>query len=618
MLKPTLLITLLFTLNTAAANADLTQLAQHEQWHHLLHYHRVGLFDRYQSQADDPAFFLAAHGATDPEAELRATLQAFTEDHPELGDQAAQCRYPARFHWIRQQLPQQHFPVVPCPEFSQWFERINGGGLTLIFPAAYMNSPSSMYGHTLIRINRKGGGSPLLDFGINYAANADPDDNELVFSFKGLFGGYPGVVSIIPYYQKVNEYSHLESRDMWEYELDVTQEEVDQFLRHTWEIRHLHFDYYFFTENCSYHLLALLDAASERFDFADAFLARVIPADTVRVVVDSGLVRQTHFRPSTLTGLNHQIEALDGAQLHTVKQLVLDAKTPSEQIAHLSPLEQAQLLDTAYQYARYLAVRKKNPDPKLGQRSIALLSARSKLAPTQAFAPIPRPEVRDDQGHATRRFETRYGFDGSANFWQLGLRMAYHDLLDPAPGYLQGARLEMFHLQARHTFSEGLGGNERTRLQTLGLLDITSLSPRNALVTPLSWRVNTGWKRFELLDEALMAHLNAGFGFSRHAWGQTWYGLLDQELDLDNDIDKGYRLASGPMLGWLWQTSHWNVWLEGRAYADLLGAELQHRSALFGLSYSWTRDWQLRFEVQHERLLGLQENSGNVGVMVYF
>ena len=71
----------------------------------------------------------------------------------------------------------------------------------------------------------------LLAYSVNFAANADPEDNELVFSYKGLTGGYPGVVSVLPYFAKTNEYSHMEARDIWEYRLNLSQEEVDQFVR---------------------------------------------------------------------------------------------------------------------------------------------------------------------------------------------------------------------------------------------------------------------------------------------------------------------------------------------------------------------------------------------------
>ena len=68
--------------------------------------------------------------------------------------------------------------------------------------------------YTLLRINpgdnRKD--VPLAAYALNYAANANPSDNGAFYAYKGIFGGYPGVFSIVPYYQKIKEYSELENR----------------------------------------------------------------------------------------------------------------------------------------------------------------------------------------------------------------------------------------------------------------------------------------------------------------------------------------------------------------------------------------------------------------------
>src|SRR5690606_8594835 len=158
-----------------------------------------------------------------------------------------------------------------------------------------------------------------------------------------------------PYYEKAKEYHFLESRNVWEYELKVTQAEVDQFIRHGWEVRHAEMDYYFFTENCSYQLLALLDASSDRFDFTDEFLVRAIPGDTVRVLVERELVGQTTFRPSAATQLAAESRQLGDRQLEAVRHYVEQSSaSPADWLktladAGLNRDEEAsrQLLDTA-------------------------------------------------------------------------------------------------------------------------------------------------------------------------------------------------------------------------------------------------------------------------------
>ena len=64
---------------------------------------------------------------------------------------------------------------------------------------------------------------------------------------------------MFPYYMKVRIYNDVEWRDMWEYELDFKEEELSRLLDHLWELGGIYFKYYFFQENCSYHLLSLLE-----------------------------------------------------------------------------------------------------------------------------------------------------------------------------------------------------------------------------------------------------------------------------------------------------------------------------------------------------------------------
>jgi hypothetical protein len=285
--------------------AQRQRLADSRAWFALLHYKPGGLLQQWESQADDAAFFLAADGKYNPQAELVATIRAMAEPVLDDVDQHPQCRFPARYHWLQQQLPisAARLPPIDCSSLNEWFDTIRPGSLTLVFPSAYINSPSSMFGHTLLRINpddhRKD--SPLVAYALNYAANADATDSALIFSIKGLIGGYPGVFSIVPYYEKIKEYSDLENRDVWEYELDLTPSELRQLMRHAWEVRYIQFDYFFLTENCSYHMLSLMEAARPGLALTSQFEIKAIPSDTVRAVIEAELVTQVSYRPSSTT-----------------------------------------------------------------------------------------------------------------------------------------------------------------------------------------------------------------------------------------------------------------------------------------------------------------------------
>jgi len=45
---------------------------------------------------------------------------------------------------------------------------------------------------------------------------------------------------------------------MWEYELALSPDEVEQITAHTWELLRTRYAYYFFKQNCAYRMSELL------------------------------------------------------------------------------------------------------------------------------------------------------------------------------------------------------------------------------------------------------------------------------------------------------------------------------------------------------------------------
>ncbi|WP_413700811.1 DUF4105 domain-containing protein [Psychromonas sp. KJ10-10] len=287
-------------------------MSEHNYWLQLGHYREAILTD-WKSEIDSEAFFLDERGKVDPYAELQATVNAFNGIG--LTIQAREqiiCRFPARYKWLKNKI-ENNWLDINCPEFEKWQSVINPKGITLVFPTAFMNNPSSMFGHTLLRIDTKNQtrNKELVAFAVNFAAQPDVQDNATTYAFKGLVGQYPGYFSLMPYYKKVREYNDLESRDIWEYKLNLTSEEVYLVLLHLWELQNARFDYYFIDENCSYQLLALLQLARENLDLTSAFNLHVIPSDTVATLRDNELLQEPNYRPAFGTKLFHYSRAND-------------------------------------------------------------------------------------------------------------------------------------------------------------------------------------------------------------------------------------------------------------------------------------------------------------------
>jgi hypothetical protein len=369
-------------LNELVAQARQQHLAQRPEWLNLLHFKPYVYWVGMRSLADDPEFFNAPDGKTNAAAELEATLAVFSQRRkkPTKYKSAVPLHRPLplaeeELHFDPARLPEQ-----PCRRFYEWRASLDPNEITLVFPAAYLNNPASMYGHTLLRIDARDQNerTRLLAYSISYAAGTD-ETSGLIFAIRGLFGGYPGVFAITPYYLKVREYSDIENRDVWEYQLTLTPLEIDRLLMHTWELGPTHFDYYFFDENCAYHLLSLLEVARPGLELTDRFRWWAIPSDTVRAVAEQpGLVKRVVYRPATATIIRQRLTQMDVRQSVMAKDLAERKILPSDNRLHELPLtEQAKILELAYDYATYKSATG-NATTTTGEMH-ELLLARSRL-----------------------------------------------------------------------------------------------------------------------------------------------------------------------------------------------------------------------------------------------
>ncbi|WP_336365861.1 Lnb N-terminal periplasmic domain-containing protein [Marinobacter sp. C2H3] len=585
-------------------------------WLNLVHYQPDTFGSGYTSEADDPAFFLSPDGKHSPRAELNATLAAIQASGG--GDESARCRFPARDAWLRRQLDLPADPA-PCPAYDTWRRDLNTQTVTLVFAASYLNSPSSMFGHTFLRLDPPGNDQNtnlLLASTISYAADAGARDNELMFAYRGIFGGYPGVTSVEPYYDKVKLYSDIENRDLWEYTLNLTPDEVDRLLAHAWELRDKNFDYYFFDENCAYRLLALIDVARPGTRLLDNVTTHAIPSDTVRWVVDKGLVSHVRYRPSASTTVAYELDHLTDDQ-QAIASAVADGyvKPDGQELASLPTTARAHVLDATYDYVRYQSTEEKWPRELAAPLSRQLLVARSHIDGVKPVPKPPAPPVRDDQGHDTFRVSLAGGQQDHRGFSQLTVRPAYHDLLDPPEGYRPGAQLQFLRLDARLYTN-----NDELQLENLTAVEIRSLSPRDGFFSPLSWQVGVGARRTDTGEKRVLApYLDGGVGGS---WmlgaGVQAFTLATADAEVDNDLNRGFDLAPGADLGLLYQSPR--VSLMGGARSKAWMVSEQHRQDTLYLKASWhlSRDISLFGEFNREHHYERYQSEWQAGLSLYF
>lgn len=477
--------------------AEQRQLSQQRAWLNIMHFHDG------ESEIDDTAFFFSSNGKYDPHAELIASITALVNDKTDTED-SVYCRYPSRSHWILEQIPEMRaaLQLPQCTELQKELTQLNASEVTLILASAHLNSPASAFGHTFLRIDSPAH-TPLAAYAVNYAAQTR-ETNGIIYAYQGLFGGYEGRYSIMTYSEKVKEYSDLEQRDIWEYTLNLSPEELQRLVYHIFEIRHFYADYFFASENCSYNLLWLLQVARPTVHLTTEFNTSVVPIDTVRAVKKAGFIQKETYRPASRKRMVVLAEQVHHPDSWTFIQSEEDYD--ERLLSNLSDADKINTLDLAVAQLKQVHSQQKISNAVYTKRLIKLLALRSQLGPdTQTKTETPPSPL---TGHLSQRMT--FGMEHqsqtkSENRMRLGVKAAYHDQYDYELGYLPGAFINFFDTQF-------LVSDETISLDRFSLIDIRSYAIQNALTSPISWQVQLGGRR--LFENKMFAYLKTGAGMT--------------------------------------------------------------------------------------------------------
>lgn len=529
-------------------------LAQHPEWRRLLYFPDQPQAGE-SSRVTDQIFFNAHNGMKNPAEELRATLSGLLHPVAEI-DQSVACRFPARRSWLAKQLhveADQVFPAANCPMYTRWINEVKPYQATLIFASDFLGNPSSMFGHTLLRIDPQGKQqTALVSYAINYSAQT-VTENSASFVWKGMTGGYPAAFSMMPYFEKVKEYGAMESRDLWEYPLNLTPEETGLLVNHTWEMKQVKFPYYFLSRNCSYELLGLLDIARPGLNLQREFQNEVIPAQTVKAIAKrKDLIREVIYRPALDTQLHDQSSQYGRRLSKLAHQL---AENPQMNISSLSAADLAKVQEMAYDdlYVRFMArdVTRESAQPRLRQ----LLVLRSQNPAPVQRRELPVPAVNPANGHDAARVQLGGGQSQQQDFGSMEWRIAYHDLLDPIGGYRAGTHMDFLRVKLKYQ-------QDRLKLDTLDLLNIDAFTPVSLFSQPASWGIKFGWQQqainskgqFSETDDHGVFNSQGQLGYSVGNPASTiCYAQAQGMLQFGGDIQHNWRAGAGPRLGCIQQ-----------------------------------------------------------------
>jgi len=601
---------------------EIDEVAGSPAWLKLLHYKPRFITGAKRSLIDGQGFFFSPDGKTDAKAELIASLGAFNQDmkvgryqlHP-------QCAFPERYRFLKEKFDLK-YKNIDCPKFKEFLSQFKANSLSLVFSSASPNNPGSMFGHTFLKVNSSTSTNELLDYGVNFAAGVSKDENGFAFVVFGMTGGYRGIYSIQPYYTKVNEYTNSESRDLWEYQLSLTPEESNRVLAHIWEIdTNTYFDYFFFDENCSYQLLASIEAIKPEWELTN-FPIYVIPGESVKKITDiPGAVTKVSFRPSLQKQMALKYASLSSTDRHLFEQ-VIDRKIDPARVQSPSVLNASALY---VQYKRQKNGELDEDDKDFRRR---LLARRSEIGVVSDEPAVVVGETRPDLGHDSYRLAvlpgvSSFGGLGNSSFIQtVSLKSAYHDLMNYDLGYSRYSHIDFPALDLRY-----YAASNTLNIEKITGVEVTSLFPLSFIEKRISWKFSI--YSYSPKDFGCtfchVIHGDGGAGATVEITHKLiFYGLALMKTEIGNSLGLGYRWGPSLQTAFLGNPfPKYKIRLLGELNWDVAQTDRSDKfyRASLDQSLSLARNWESRVSVEEVIPTGASQknyNEMNLNLSYYF
>lgn len=545
------------------------RLYEHPHWQALLYYDTKGLSKDVVSLALGKFFFNHPRGREDPQTELEATLANFfsTALLP-ASKQTAQCTFVARYRWLSEKLnfDPQKLPKQKCPQFEEYLQLLQPKSVSVVIAANSFNDPASLWGHIFLKVTPQKAEKWYDGQSLAYAAQL-PQEKENMVSYmaKGIFGGYPGLLHLIPYKAQVSQYNEVENRDIWEYELNFTKEQIDLLVMHSWELGSTHFQYFFFRENCAFWLLPLLEIANPQFNLTEDIYFSTVPADVMRSIQAQGGIKSIYYRPSRINQVHYAMGKL-GFQDQELALRVAENPLeviPFEEIQDLSPQHQRHVIQAADTYSRFQMV--KTVEDKWIEAAGQLETYMEQHQIPRSFSPQMDALPGIETGHPLSYVSLGRGVADEQTISQLKFSPHFHDLLFRDSGYVPGTQMNLLVLNLLYNHTRG-----EASVATFDIIDMISLAPVKPYRQSYSWKTRVGWQKPYNIEcdgcTVFSGRLGLGRTEKTHKWFQEeWlYFFLEPEFQVGSLFDEGYRLGLNLPIGTIFEISdEWKMAMTG-------------------------------------------------------
>lgn len=531
--------------------SEVDNLSNSQEWKSLLH-----INENNQSEITDLSFFLS--NQTNSKIEIETLLNNQSCDNI--------CKYPARYRLLSKTFDL-NISFEHCEELQSFLKETRGPSASLVFASSFLGSPASYFGHTFMLINKKD--NPFFSSTLGYAAELPKSGNPMDIIVKGVSGQYSGKYVLASYYQMAELYNVVEQRTLYQYKLDLTEEEIENMLWHMYEIKNINVPYKFFTENCAYEVFWLIEAARPTAKLRDKLKPYVIPFETVQVLKDEHMIIDHKTKEPMIEHLYQIYTSLTSKEKEQFFTLI-ESQNKEKKLSEmdLSDSVHNKLIELINGY--YDILFKKYHVSKVDYYDVKKIKFKK-----EAF---------DDTIDFEPRKPHRISFGGISRDGKIGnsigFRPVLFDKLEERDSLISEGTLEFLNINMSRV-------SNHTRIDNFDLIKVESLNKRFDFYEPMSWRVYIGANR-SYQDSVLSPVLEFGSGITKGNEMISAYGLLQMAL-YPTEKSANLQALVGVSL-WI-QKGHLNFDYKD-SFADYNGASRTNK--LISFFYPLTKSFSLR------------------------
>jgi hypothetical protein len=453
-----------------------------DEWAALFH-----IKNNQQSDISDPNFYLSEDKTL--VSEYNAALLALNQEDVNV----TLCRYPARYRYLDKKL-NLNLSFKHCENFMQFLDESRGTSASISFASAYLESPMSYFGHTFITIHKRN--NRFFSQTISFAAEVPEKINFFKLAAKGIGGGFSGKFLAAPYFKLFEGYNMVEQRGITEYQLDLSEDEIENMLWHVYELYDISVDYKFLTNNCAFETLWLLEVARPNLNIVDRFDGIVPPYETISTLKEIGIVKSIQTQRSSIETIFQTYATLESEEKDFFRYLQSsDDKNKTLEASSLSVMTKDKMGYLINGYYDLLFKRY-----RIGK---------SDFDEVKAIPYTPHSEL--IEGEPSRRGGSKIELGYMKNHdedWIISSLKPYSmNRLEDRFSILGDSTLEIMNIE----FAKN---SNKERIESLSVFNLESHTKRFDFYKPLSWKLQIGADR--LIDDELNSVIHFGMGGS---WG---------------------------------------------------------------------------------------------------